>query len=245
MVNRTAKTEAVHIYCLLYIGWGEEALYYFWPSWTEEVDKQYADLASGQEERSILTFTWPAGAGNSSIPVGFYCGLLSPNDIDIYALAEISFTYSEYYTPTPSPTDTLTPTCTLTPTLTPTPDTAEFQFIVNTPISAYCSDPTRPENCDYCFSIQHGNTRVREEIGTLELLVDYPVDIQIQVDGEAFEAPSVQANPVRLTPGNPRATVILQFFTEDPVYEWKTGTVAFVSTLTREGYSLCGYFSWF
>jgi len=240
------------VYCGLIVVIGDTFLVYWWPTWTENLSCSNGMWLLPEQPIviSILAFDWPSGAGNS-LAESYFIGLLSAHgqfDVSsLWAAAGVGFTYSEppppSRTPTHKPLFTPTPSPTSTPS--PTVSTHEFTFVANPPVSNFCADPSRPLDCDYCFSIQHGNMRIVEVIGELVLLADYPVEIQISTAGEAFDIPAEQVNPVLLTPAAPTARVTLKFFTEVPVYEWKVGTVVFTSMMVAEEHSLCGYFSWF
>jgi len=58
--NTTRSARALDCYILLDV----YADYWFWPSWSQQVDKLNLTLRSGQtRDETVLDFTWPAGAG--------------------------------------------------------------------------------------------------------------------------------------------------------------------------------------
>jgi len=229
----------VDVYCLLAVPLAGNLAYYFWPGWTTELDgKHNQTMVAGDNLIDRVIFDWPTGAGTSTESLELIAGLFLVNRLDTASLLtfdSVKFTYSEPLPPSPTPI--------ISPS--PTPVEFEFMFQPNDPISDFCLDDSRPEDCSYCFSVQHGGSSVIEIIGSLELIVPYPIDVLITVSGEAFDLAPYQANPVRLTPAIPSVNITLRFYSEVPIYEWKTGTVHFQSPGSEREYSLCGYFSWF
>jgi len=70
--------------------------FWFWPSWTQDLDFQLADLPPASDEtEEILTFTWPTGAGSFD-GIRFWAAYLAPSSATIVGLYDmVEWGYAE------------------------------------------------------------------------------------------------------------------------------------------------------
>jgi len=101
--------------------WG---IYYFWPSWTMDVDYAVREFAADAAEEIILQFVWPSGAGAAS-DIGFWAALFHPGTYDFFSFDHVTFGFEEPVGPTATPTSGPSPTATATPTPVSSPEPTE------------------------------------------------------------------------------------------------------------------------
>jgi len=79
-----------------YIVLDVEEQYWFWPSWSEEVDSRpWTIPGPGNWSYTYLDFIWPAGAGSAN-GIRFWGALLSPTSSELLCgLAMCEFGFSE------------------------------------------------------------------------------------------------------------------------------------------------------
>lgn len=69
--------------------------YWFWPSWSQEVNFRTRLLdAYDQLEEDILTFVWPSGAGSAD-NIFFHIGLLESGTVNLHCIHSTSFRFYE------------------------------------------------------------------------------------------------------------------------------------------------------
>jgi len=71
--------------------WG---IYYFWPTWTLNLDYNTLTFESGLQTQSILSFTWPEAVGSAS-DIGWWAALFHVGTYDFYSYDHAVFSYSE------------------------------------------------------------------------------------------------------------------------------------------------------
>ena len=79
----------------LYIVLDYHGIYFFFPSWSQDIDYQEIYLKEKHFEETILDFLWPYGAGVDS-GIRFYCAILYHSSFDLMSnidIVEFSFGY--------------------------------------------------------------------------------------------------------------------------------------------------------
>lgn len=68
-------------------------LYFFWPTWTEELNYETISIPANSETPStILDFEWPSGAGSAQ-GLSFWTGLLTQGTLEVLDIQNISFEF--------------------------------------------------------------------------------------------------------------------------------------------------------
>jgi len=80
---------AVDLYVLLEVS----GVYWFWPSWTRNVDFQSRTLPAGYyRSETLLSFTWPQGAGARD-GLRFWAALVAPGTADLIDLDAVTWAF--------------------------------------------------------------------------------------------------------------------------------------------------------
>jgi len=67
----------------LYIILDVYGIYFFYPTWTQDLDNELVDLpAYDSTTETVLSFTWPAGAGSAN-DIMFWGGMLEPGTVNL------------------------------------------------------------------------------------------------------------------------------------------------------------------
>jgi len=72
-------------------------LYWFWPGWTQNLDKMQLDLSSGEHRNdTILTFVWPENTGSGS-GLRFWGAILFAQTMDLIDYDVVEWAYTEVH----------------------------------------------------------------------------------------------------------------------------------------------------